>query len=94
MAGVGAGIFLVMLAGALAYAWHRAAWLSEAASEQTPPARLAAIAEQLSSDPDPSIRIWVPMNPGLSRETLARLAADADPSVRNHASALLRRRVR
>ena len=43
---LGAASLLIALVAASAYAWHRYTWLSEAASDQTPPPRIVAIAEK------------------------------------------------
>jgi len=75
MAAIGAGIVLAILVSAGAFAWHRFAWLSDAASAQTPPMRLAAIAEQALAGDDFESLERLASNPALDAELAEKLAA-------------------
>jgi len=75
LAAIGAAVFLAIVASAGAYAWRRSAWLSDAASAQTPPARITAIAEQAFAGNDLETLERLASNPALDAGLAEKLTA-------------------
>ena len=67
-------MLIVILPGALT-PWYRYAWLSEAASDQTPPARLAAIAEDALAANDFTTLERLAANPALAVAIAEKMTA-------------------
>ncbi len=69
-----ASVLIVILTGG-PYAWYRYTWLSEAASDQTPPARLAAIAEDALAANDFTTLERLAANPALAVAIAEKMTA-------------------
>lgn len=72
--GIGAALLLAALTTAGAFAWWRHAWLADAASTQTPPARLTQIASQAFALSDLEVLERLAAKPALSADLAEALA--------------------